>query len=36
MLLPVLALFLTVMAFNLLADALRDHLDPYLLAERNG
>lgn len=36
MLWPGLALFLTVMAFNLLGDALRDHLDPYLLAERNG
>lgn len=32
---PGLALFLTVMAFNLLGDALRDHLDPYLVAERN-
>lgn len=36
MLWPGLALFLTVMAFNLLGDALRDHLDLYLLAERNG
>ncbi|WP_032116504.1 nickel ABC transporter permease subunit NikC [Candidatus Arsenophonus nilaparvatae] len=36
MLWPGLTLFLTVMAFNLLGDALRDHLDPYLLAERNG
>lgn len=35
MLWPGLALFLTVMAFNLLGDALRDHLDPYLVAERN-
>lgn len=32
---PGLALFLTVMAFNLVGDALRDHLDPYLVAERN-
>lgn len=32
---PGLGLFLTVMAFNLVGDALRDHLDPYLVAERN-
>ncbi|WP_142846592.1 nickel ABC transporter permease subunit NikC [Telmatospirillum sp. J64-1] len=30
---PGLAIFLTVMAFNLLGDALRDHLDPNLRAE---
>lgn len=33
MLWPGLALFITVMAFNLLGDALRDHLDPHLVTE---
>ncbi|AGH73423.1 nickel ABC transporter permease subunit NikC [Edwardsiella piscicida] len=30
---PGLALFLSVMAFNLVGDALRDHLDPHLVTE---
>ena len=30
---PGLALFISVMAFNLVGDALRDHLDPHLLTE---
>ncbi|MDM9616374.1 nickel ABC transporter permease subunit NikC [Kosakonia cowanii] len=33
MLWPGLALFLSVMAFNLVGDALRDHLDPHLVTE---
>ncbi|SFU17771.1 nickel transport system permease protein [Kosakonia arachidis] len=33
MLWPGLALFISVMAFNLLGDALRDHLDPHLVTE---
>lgn len=28
-----LALFISVMAFNLVGDALRDHLDPHLVTE---
>jgi nickel transport system permease protein len=32
---PGLALFLSVMAFNILGDALRDHLDPHLKAEHS-
>lgn len=32
---PGLALFISVMAFNLVGDALRDHLDPHLLAEHS-
>ena len=32
---PGLALFISVMAFNLLGDALRDRLDPQLIAEHN-
>ena len=30
---PGLALFITVMAFNMVGDALRDRLDPHLIAE---
>ncbi len=30
---PGLALFISVMAFNLVGDALRDHLDPHLVTE---
>jgi hypothetical protein len=30
---PGLALFISVMAFNLVGDALRDRLDPHLIAE---
>ncbi len=32
---PGLALFISVMAFNLLGDALRDRLDPHLIAEHS-
>jgi nickel transport system permease protein len=32
---PGLALFISVMAFNLVGDALRDRLDPHLIAEHN-
>lgn len=32
---PGLALFISVMAFNLVGDALRDRLDPQLIAEHN-
>lgn len=32
---PGLALFVSVMAFNILGDALRDHLDPHLKAEHS-
>ena len=35
MLWPGLALFISVMAFNLVGDALRDRLDPHLIAEHN-
>ena len=30
---PGLALFISVMAFNTVGDALRDHLDPHLVTE---
>lgn len=30
---PGLALFITVMAFNMVGDALRDRTDPHLIAE---
>jgi ABC-type dipeptide/oligopeptide/nickel transport system permease subunit len=33
---PGLALMLTVLAFNLLGDGLRDALDPRLASKRNG
>ena len=35
MLWPGLALFISVMAFNLVGDALRDRLDPHLIAEHS-